>query len=237
MNILDLKQGSLDWHTERLWRLTASNMSKVITGTGKLSESQSCIDHIDRMIAGRDCANEIITTPEVLDGMEDWQVQKWIANFTGDKFTGNNHTQRGNEQEEEAIAALSDKLGEPIERIGMVVMGDNPDGIVSCSPDGVIYHDGVMIAGAEVKCPTLATWYGYVADGNLPQEYALQVHASMAICEVDLWHFAAYFRGKPLFHIPVKRTAYTDKIAESLHQFTSLYMKRHNEIREGLKLL
>jgi hypothetical protein len=108
---------------------------------------------------------------------------------------------------------------------------------VSCSPDGLIYHDGILVAGAEVKCPTLATYYGYLADGGLPDEYKLQVHSAMAICEVDQWHFAAYFKGKPLFYVHVKRDDFTDTLDHSLYQFRQIYEERFWKISSVMKEL
>ena len=235
MIILDTPQGSLDWITERLWRLTGSQMKKNITTTGKLSASQAALENIDRLIAGIDAANEIRTNPDAIAGLDDWQAQEWIGHYTGEKFTGNAHTRRGNDLEPDALAALQERIGMQIDQVGMCIMGDNPNGVVSCSPDGLIYQDGKLVAGAEVKCPTLATFYGYVADGRLPDEYKLQVHSGMAICELDEWHFGAYFKGKPLFYVHVERDNFTDILEESLHQFRKQYEDRFWEITKAME--
>ncbi|MCX6602537.1 MAG: YqaJ viral recombinase family protein [Acidobacteria bacterium] len=230
MIILDTPQGSLDWITERLWRLTGSQMKKNITATGKLSASQAALENIDRLIAGIDAANEIRTNPDAIAGLDDWQVQEWIGHYTGEKFTGNAHTRRGNDLEPDALAALQERLGAQIDPVGMCIMGDDPNGVVSCSPDGLIYHEGKLNAIAEVKCPTLSTFYGWVREKRLPKEHKLQVHAAMVICEVDQAHFGAYFKGKPLFYQHVKRDAFTDILEESLHQFRVQYAQQFWEI-------
>jgi hypothetical protein len=237
MIILDTEQGSLDWITARLWRLTGSALKSNITATGQLSKSQSAIAAIDKLIAVLDAANEIRTNPDAIAGLDDWQVQEWLSHYTGEKFAGNKHTRRGNDLEPDALAALQERIGMQIYPVGMCIMGDDPNGVVSCSPDGLIYQDGILVAGAEVKCPTLATFYGYLAEGGLPDEYKLQVHSGMAICEVDEWHFAAYFRGKPLFYVHVERDMFTDTLEHSLYQFREMYEERFWSISSVMKEL
>jgi hypothetical protein len=241
--IVETVQGSLEWQRNRWWRLTGSMLKKNITSTGKLSESQAAMENIDKLIAGIDAAEYIRLNPRALDGMDDWKVQEWLSHYTGEKFTGNKHTRRGNDLEPDALAALQERIGMQIDPVGMCVMGDerdkkgNPTGVVSCSPDGLIYRDGKLLAGAEVKCPTLATFYGYLADGTLPDEYKLQVHSAMAICEVDEWHFAAYFKGKPLFYVHVKRDDFTDNLEHSLYQFREMYEERFLKITSIMREL
>lgn len=237
MIILNYPQKSTEWISARLWRLTASKTKSVITATGALSKSQAAMGAIDKMIAGITAAKIINSNPAAVEVMDDKELQKWIGNYTGDAFFGNFHTNRGNELEADAIAALSDKIGMQIDDAGMVVMGDDPRGFVSCSPDGLIWQGDQLIAGAEVKCPSLATYYGYVSDGVLPSEYALQVHSSMAICELDTWHFGAFFPNHPIFHVEVKREDFTDKIAKSLQEFAQLYADRLAEINEKIENL
>jgi len=235
MIIIETPQGSLDWITSRLYRLTGSAMKANITATGQLSKSQAAIAAIDKLIAGFDAANEMRTNPAAIAGLDDWQMQEWIGHYTGDKFSGNAHTRRGNDLEPDALAALQDRIGMQIDPVGMCIMGDDPNGVVSCSPDGLIYQDGKLVSGAEVKCPTLATYYGYLADGGLPDEYKLQVHSAMAICELNKWHFAAYFKGKPLFYVHVERDMFTDILEKSLQDFRSMYEKRFWEITSSME--
>lgn len=235
MITLDLPQGSIDWIIARLWRLTASKLDPIILPSGKLSQSKAAIKAIDKMIAGLELANRLIQNPHLLDDLDDRELVFLLAQYTGEKFAGNRHTQRGHDCEPDAIAALSEKIGCQVQPVGMVVMGDDPNGVVSCSPDGLIYGSVSRIkAGAEIKSPCLCNFYGHAVDGVLPAEYELQVHAGMAICEVDLWHFASYFAGKPLFHVEVKRSAFTDTLKESLESFKDLYRDRYDVVHRAI---
>lgn len=243
MIIVETLQGSLEWQRNRWWRLTGSMLKKNITSTGKLSESQAAMENIDKLIAGIDAAEFIRLNPRALDKMDDWQVQEWLSHFTGEKFTGNKHTRRGNDLEPDALAALQERIGIQIDPVGMCVMGDevdekgNPSGVVSCSPDGLIYYQGLLNAVAEVKSPTLATYYGWVREKKLPDEHHLQVHAEMAICEVDQAHFGGYVKGKPLFYVHVKRDAFTDVLEDSLKQFRNQYEEQFWKITSAMEKL
>ncbi len=237
MIILDMPQGSIKWIANRLWRLTASTMKGSITATGALSRSEAALDKIDKLIAGQDVANMIAANPGIFDNMDDWQVQKWLANYTGEKFTGNLHTRRGNDCEPDALAAMAEKIKSEISEVGMCIMGNDINGVVSCSPDGHVYHGGRLVAGAEVKAPTLATYYGYVRHGGLPDDYKIQVHAGMAVCEVEKWHFGAYFAGKPLHYVCVQRDKFTDTLAKSLNEFSQLYADCYYKVTEKLSAM
>lgn len=235
MITLNFPQGSIDWITSRLWRLTASDMKANITATGSLSRSEPAMRAIDKLIAGLDLAAVIQATN--LENLDDRQLKTYMAHWTGDKFMGSVHTERGKDVEADALAALSEAIGENITDVGMCVMGDNVNGVVSCSPDGLIYKNGKLYAGCEVKSPCLCNYYRHVADGVLPEEYALQVHAGMAICETDRWFFGSYFPNKPIFAKEVKRDAFTEKLHASLLAFKDLYEDRYNKLTNALDRL
>jgi hypothetical protein len=237
MIILDTPQGSIEWITARLWRLTASQMSANITAAGKLSESKAAMKAIDKLIAGIDLANAMAANPDLVSQMDERELKRFMSHYNGESFSGNLHTDRGTESEADAIAALSDIIGHQVQDVGMCIMGDDPNGVVACSPDGLIYQAGRIIAGVEVKSPCLFNYYHHVSEGALPDDYKLQVHAGMAICEVDLWHFGSFFAGKPLFHREVRRDAFTDTLAASLREFRGVYRDRFDELQGKLETL
>jgi len=237
MIILDTPQGSIEWITNRLWRLTGSELKSNITTTGALSTSKAAMKSIDKLIAGIDLANKINSNPRLVDEMNDWEMKKFMANYNGDTFSGSMHTERGNECEPEAIAAMSEIVGTQIQPVGMCVMGNDSNGVVACSPDGLVYDGGRLVAGAELKSPCLFNYYNHVAEGELPEDYKLQVHSGMAICEVDAWHFGSYFAGKPLFHLEVKRDRFTDTLARSLEAFRAVYRDRYDQLQSRMEIL
>jgi hypothetical protein len=234
---LNAPQGSIEWITARLWRLTGSELKGNITTTGSLSMSKAAMKNIDKLIAGMDLANEIIRNPALIDGLDDWELKKFMSHYNGDSFSGSIHTERGNDCEPDAIAAMSEIIGTQIQDVGLCVMGDNPNGVVACSPDGLVMDGGKVVAGVEIKSPCLFGYYNHVTERELPDDYKLQVHAGMVICEVDLWHFGSYFKGKPLFHFPVKRDKFTDTLEKSLVEFRAIYADRYAKLKDEMAKL
>lgn len=237
MIALDTPQGSIEWIAARLWRLTGSELKGNITATGALSQSKAAMKNIDKLIAGIDLANEIIRNPRLIDEMDEWQLKKFMAHYNGDTFSESIHTERGHECEPDAIAAMSEKIGTQVQDVGMCIMGDNLNGVVACSPDGLVWEGGKLVACVEIKSPCLFNYYNHVTEQELPDDYKLQVHSGMAICEVDLWHFGSYFKGKPLFHLPVKRDKFTDTLEKSLREFREIYAERYAENKEQMAKL
>ena len=209
-------------------------MKANITGTGQLSRSQAAFSHIDKLIAGLELANVITKSLARIDEMDESELKRFMSHYTGDRFSGNLHTQRGNDCEPNAIAAISELLGVQVNDVGMCVMGDSENGVVSCSPDGLVFSGGKLTAGVEVKSPCLCNWLGQFMEGVLPADYKLQVHAGMAICDVDAWHFGSYFEGKPIFYVEVKRDGFTDKIQKSLLEFQDQYRERRGVLLDKL---
>lgn len=237
MITLDAPQGSIEWITARLWRLTGSELKGNITTTGALSTSKAAMKNVDKLIAGLDLANEIIRNPRLIEAMDDWELKKFMSHYNGDSFSGSLHTERGQECEPDAIAAMSAIIGTQIKDVGLCVMGGESNGVVACSPDGLVWEGGKLMAGVEIKSPCLFGYYNHVTERELPDDYKLQVHAGMAICEVDTWHFGSYFKGKPLFHIPVKRDKFTDTLEKSLIEFRTIYAERYAKLKEEMAKL
>lgn len=239
MIVLPCIQGTLEWLIERLWRLTASEAKTNITNTGELSKSEAAMAAIDKLIAGIELAREMTRRIDEIDGMDDKALIKFMCHYTGEKFSGNIHTERGTDYESEAVAHLSEKIEMKLHDVGMCVMGDNAKtGVISCSPDALGYNSQrILTTGAEIKNPCYAKFLNIVASDKLPPDYKLQVHFSMAVCEVEQWHFAAHFKGKPIFHKLVHRDAYTDKVEKSLLGFIDLYRDRYNLIMDKLEAM
>ena len=234
---LTAPQGSIEWITSRLWRLTGSELKGNITATGALSKSQAAIKNIHKLIANIDLANLMLANPERIEAMDERELKKFMSHYNGEKFSGNLHTERGNECEPDAVAAMSEKIGHQISDVGLCIMGDNPNGVVACSPDGLVIVNGKIIAGVEIKSPCLFGYYNQIAEGVLPDDHKLQVHSGMAVVETDTWHFGSYFSGKPLFHVEVKRDHFTDTLEKSLKEFRAMYEQEYEKVTEALSKL
>lgn len=240
MIILDCQQGTTEWIRERLWRLTASEAKTNISeATGSLSNSKAAIAAIDKLIAGIELAKEMKRREAEIENLDEWDLKKFMSHYVGDVFKGNHHTERGHDLENEALAKLSERTGIQFEDVGMCVIGDGScPGYVSCSPDGIGRNSqGVIVTGAELKNSNLAKFNGMVADDEMHPDYKLQVHFSMAVCELESWHFGAHFRGKGIFHKVIHRDKYTDAVEKSIQGFIQMYADRLVQTQEGYKRL
>ena len=207
MRVYDkIDQGSPEWFALRAGIPTASRFSEIVTGQGAKSATQPA--YARELIGACFC-------PE----FEYWG--------------GNAHTRRGNELEPEARDQFMAETGLDVIEVGFC-KGDA--GISGCSPDGLILGDGKQgwIGGVEIKCPTPKVHVEYHIDGTLPNAYKQQVHGSMAITGLPVWHFWSYCRGMAPFHLEVKADAYTKQLAAAVAKFETYYKKMSDSVREKL---
>lgn len=209
-------QGSEEWFALRKGRPTASQFSKILTPTGALSKTS--VKYMDELIA------ECFFPDHV-------------------EFEGNRHTDRGNELEPEAREAFVNVTGHSIQEVGFCT---RDDGVVGCSPDGLIESpDGKYMAGLEIKCPAPKTHVGHLREYHeakglgcswFPSEHRVQVHGGMAVTELKEWHFFSYCPGLQSLHIVVKHDHYTDTLSKSLDAFLIDYGKLREALIPKLQL-
>ena len=153
MIVRDIEQRSEDWYSLRAGMPTASNFSLLITSKGEPSKS-----------------------------MPTYAITLAAEKYAGepvDPFAGNNHTERGLELEDAAIATYEFVNGVTVDRVGFVTDDDNQEG---CSPDGLA-KDGLV----EVKCLKaenhIKALLYYQKNGVCPTDYVQQTQGQMMICE------------------------------------------------------
>lgn len=95
------------------------------------------------------------------------------------------------------------------------------------SPDGQIKGANM---GLEIKCPVPDTHVRYVLDGQLPEQYAPQVHGSMAVTGAEAWWFVSYCPGLPTLRVLVERDERTEKYVAGLAHFQQALEERQEEI-------
>lgn len=191
----EMIQGSEEWLRARKGRLTASQMSKVITATGKLSAQWEKL----AIKLAAECVK-----PEEMPA-----------------FIGNIHTDRGHELEPVARDWFQQWSGLDVRTVGFVTKEDNP--VLGCSPDALIYKGKKPVAGLEIKCPLVETHALYHYEGQLPEAYRAQVHGSMAVTGLKSWWFMSFNEGTEPFTKLIEWDSYTDKVAEALDEFVIKY--------------
>jgi predicted phage-related endonuclease len=209
MIVMDnVQQGSERWFAMRRGRPTASNFSRILTAK-KVELAAARWAYMDELIA--ECY---------------WpELNKWEGNFW---------TDRGEELEPIAREDFSKRTGMTVKQVGFIT---RDDGIVGCSPDGLIVDaDGNWLSGLEMKCPAPKTHVRYVREGELPDDYKAQVHGSMAVTGLDTWHFFSYCPRLQPFHLVVERDAYTERLSKALDTFLIEYQEVLADVRPKLTL-
>lgn len=136
---------------------------------------------------------------------------------------------RGMVLEPYAREAFEEITGMAVEEVGFCAWNH---GKVSASPDGRISGENV---GWETKAPDPHTHAKYLLEGTLPEEYAPQIHGSMAVTGADLWWFMSYCPrwrwredlkqieilkgGLPPLIIEVKRDEMTERYIDGFYAF------------------
>ena len=108
-------------------------------------------------------------------GRINYRAQLVVERLTGSP-AGSDYTnaamQRGTDLEPFARAAYEVKTGSLVLETGFW-----HDDNVGVSPDGLIDDDGLI----EIKCPSLATHFGYLKAKSVPSEYVAQVQMQLYV--------------------------------------------------------
>lgn len=205
MKIHPAQQGSLDWMQARAGVATASEWDQLLTPEFAIRKGEMPKTYLAKKVA-----------------------EAWL----GGPLPGFNvwDTDQGHLLEEEAIPFFELETGIAVQRVGLVT---TDDGLLGCSPDGLIGED----SGIECKCPAPQTHVSYVLAGVLPKDYAVQVHGSMFVTQRPTWKFLSYRRRFPPLILTIERDEeIQEKIAEALALFLGQFqaaMKRMEEINGG----
>ena len=93
---------------------------------------------------------------------------------------------RGRELEPFARRYYEEHTGRIVKPVGFA---SDDFGRYGCSPDGVCFDNSI---GIEIKCPMLPAFMAYAATGEVPDDYYVQMQASMMIFGFMAWDFVVY---------------------------------------------
>ena len=159
MIVLNFPQGSDEWRKARLGIPTASGFGRLITPkTGKPSASAE--GYLHELLA------EWMLGAPLDDASSQWM-------------------ERGKEIEAEARLYYQFQRDLDVAQVGFCL---RDDGLVGCSPDGLVGEDGLL----EIKVPSAAVHMRYMLTGQLEDDYRPQVQGQLWITErkwLDLLSF------------------------------------------------
>lgn len=133
--------------------------------------------------------------------------------------------EQGEIVESEAKPFYAIETNQKVREVGFIT---TDDGLFGCSPDGLI---GDNNCGLEIKCPSAQVHVKYLIQGELPKEYAAQVHGSMYVTGFPRWTFLSYRRNFPPLILTVKRDdEIISKIGEALSDFYDAFSKAKQKL-------
>ena len=232
MIILDIDQGTPEWHAARLGIPTSSNFGKILTSTGK--KSTSAEGYMNEILAG------------------------WLAGKPVDLYE-NQSMKDGKEREAEARLSYEIQTGNEVRQIGFAYLDERRT--IGASPDGLVgsggwYSEATRIikehleneikfdckvscpgesGGLEIKCPKASTLISYY-DKGCPAKYYPQVQGQMWVCNLEWVDFYAYHPDLTPYLFRVERDDdYIKSLAEAVEKFNVKLEKRKKEL-EGWKV-
>lgn len=164
MIVHEVEQRSPEWYALRAGKPTASEFSKLITSTGKPSESAAT-----------------------------YAITLAVEKFAGkpvDAWEGNSWTERGREMELRALDLYSFAHDVDIAPVGFVT---DDDETIGCSPDGLVGTDGLVeVKCLKAENHVKAALY-YRKNERCPPTYVQQAQGQMLItgrtwCDVIFYH-------------------------------------------------
>lgn len=221
MEELIIEQGSIEWHHERAGRVTGTSMQSALGARFDAKKSEWVLTET----AASKKTQETLANKLIAERMTEIQISELNTAAV----------QRGREMEPFAIKAITELNNINYESCGMLICDDLRE--FGFSPDAVIKDDGVVIGGAETKCPSSEKHISHFRKGELPQEYFWQV-MSPFICgdSVEWWDFVSFDDRnyeKPLFSVRVYRKDYNELIQQAkikLKEFLLYVRVEHEKI-------
>jgi predicted phage-related endonuclease len=124
--------------------------------------------------------------------------------------------ERGTELEPQAFAEFCRTVA-PAQQVGFVV--PFRDAMVGCSPDGLVGDNAVL----EIKCPKAETLIEWILEGQLPDQYRLQVQGEMWITDRPLCYFYGWHPEIEPMLIKVERDeSVIDALTECVPKFMEI---------------
>lgn len=197
MKIHMCPQGEAEWNQLRVGRVTASALDNLLTPRFKIRDGETPRTYLFQKVA---------------EGFKNRPLE--------DEAFATYDTEQGQILEDEARREYCFSFKAKNERLIDAGFVEHDDGRFGCSPDALIGE----ASGLEIKCPKFKTHVRYLLTGELPDDYAAQVHGSMYATGRPRWVFMSYARGFPPFVLTVRRDeAICAKIGEALAGFYKLY--------------
>lgn len=197
--ISDVEQGTQEWLELRLGIATCSELDTLlVNGKGEAGFGTGAFTYMDTLIGER------------------------ITGEAADPFTGNRHTERGQELEGTGRQLFESQTGVTTQQVGIILNHG-----IGYSPDSLIGVDGLC----EIKTKLPKFQVGVILGNEIPKDHIAQCQGGLWVSEREWIDFVSYWPGMPLF---IKR-AYRDeamirKLSERVKTFYEILDERMNKV-------
>ena len=206
MRLIDCKQGSQEWIDARLARPTASQFSRIVTPSGKLSTS--CEGYLGELLA------EWVKGEPFSDFDSEWMER---GRFLEPSAFKQYAFVRDIKLHSETIEVKGEKMLIPpgLQKVGFCLHDEFDAG---CSPDGLVGDDGLI----ELKCPMEKNHIIYLFRDVCPKQYFMQVQGQLWVTKRQWCDFVSYHPDFPLF---IHRVYPVEAIQVALDMWVEHFLK------------
>lgn len=201
MRIINIEQGSDQWHEERNGCVTGTRIQSALGAQYKKTKA----------FTGWKLGNKSVQHTLLCELVSEMQSILEISEFTNESMM------RGTELEPYSVESASKAMGVNFEVCGML-QHDTIDSF-KFSPDAVCYEDGVIVGGYETKSKMGKKHIEYILDDKVPDEHLWQCLCPMIMDDcVKWWAFGHYDdrnEVNELFLKVIKREDYEELITEA----------------------
>ena len=201
----NIKQGSPEWHSMRLGKLTGSRFNDLMATTGdrpavEAKPAQETVRDDDGNVVTR--ARKASPARPAVKGKPTARRANLIASLAIERMTGlpievfvNFAMNRGLELEPIARLAYEDHQMLTVNEVAFI--DHKKHDFVGVSPDGLIGDDGMI----EIKCPFAeAKHLGALLDGSHAEEYQWQIQGQLWVADRQWCHAVSYDPRYPEEH-------------------------------------
>lgn len=218
-------QNSPEWLSLRLGRVTASELSSIVTPDFKIRKAKSGAGYSE--------------------GFWTYVYEKVAEKFRGQLNPGFSSfaTDQGAMREDEAIPWYELTHDVEVARVGFIehesgLFGASPDGLIQWTTGSATIDPSPLMSihfsgGLEIKCPANpAIHLRYLDEGVVPPHHFAQVHGGMYASGLDSWVFMSYCPTMPKLIVEVRRD---EEIQEKIDAALMSFYVEFNLTLERLK--
>lgn len=210
MKIIDVEQGTPEWHKLRRGKPTASEFGRIIT-PAKGDYAKGAETYINDLVA---------------ESLGEYRT-----------FQGTPDTDRGIRLEEEAVKWLRLKYGHKTRKVGFCL---SDCGRYGASPDRLFEDGTPLEVKCPLLKTLIGWRTDWEEEGIFPLEHRAQIHGEMWVTGASMCRFLAYSDNPHAEHlyIEVKRDEFTEKLGAAVLKFCNrLDVVRRREAGDEYEIL